>query len=325
MQRLRQQCASSDTKNRIPEITGKQRAGGDYEPSENDAHQTLDEEPLGSVPLLSPGNITHSDHLLLAVIAFFAFSLGPSGVHIFNDLHDVEADRNHPRKKHRPIASGKVPIPAAVLTCCICLLASITITLFFASDVWSALTILGFYLLANVGYSLGLKNVPIIDIAILASGFVFRILFGGAMCGIQISSWLLLTILALSVFFALGKRRGELLRHGSSMRKSLESYTLGFLDKNLYVYLGIGLVFYSLWTFERIGGFNTALDVSSVALILGIPIVMMMCLRYSMDIESSDSDGDPMEVVFGRGKMDKALITYAILWCLDMLIALYVI
>lgn len=116
---------------------------------------------------------------------------------------------------------------------------------------------------------------------------------------------------------------GELMCHGSSMRKSLEACSLGFLDKNLYVYLGISLVFYSLWTFERVGGFNAVLDARAIVLILGIPIVMMMCLRYSMDIESSDSDGDPMEVVFGRGKVDAALLAYALAWCVDMFVGLY--
>ncbi len=276
-------------------------------------------------PLIFSGSLTDPAALIVAVAAFVAFSFGASAVYIFNDLRDIEVDRNHPRKKSRPIASGKISVPVAVTVAVVCLLVSLAITLLFAQDVWSAVLVLGIYIIANIGYSLGLKNLSIVDIAILALGFVFRVLFGGGMCGIQISSWLLLTILTFSIFLALGKRRGELLRHGSAMRKSLEAYPPGFLDKNLYVYLGISLVFYSLWTFERIGGFDSALDMQAVMFILGIPIVMMVCFRYTMDIEASNSDGDPMEVVFGRGKMDKTLLAYGLVWCLDMLVGLYLI
>lgn len=275
-------------------------------------------------PLAFSGHATDLSYDLPALAAFVSFSLGSSSVYIFNDLRDLEADRTHPRKRNRPIASRRVSVRLATVVSVACLLASVVIALWFASDVRDALLVLGSYFALNIGYSLGWKNVPVIDIAILASGFVLRVLFGGAMCGIAVSSWLLLTILALSVFLALGKRRGELLRHGSSMRKSLERYSQSFLDKNLYMYLGIGLVFYSLWTFERIGGESgVGLDSSSLALVLGIPIVMIMCLRYSMDIESSDSDGDPIEIVSGSGG-DKWLAVCAIAWCVDMAIGLYV-
>lgn len=205
-------------------------------------------------PLVFSGHVTDPRFVFLAVAAFASFSLGSSAVYIFNDLRDLEADRAHPRKKNRPIASGRVQVRVAVAVALLCVAASVAIVCSFSASILDALLVLVVYLTLNVGYSLGFKNVPIVDIAILASGFVLRVLFGGAMCGIGISSWMLLTILALSVFFALGKRRGELLRHGSGMRKSLESYSPGFLDKNLYMYLGVGLVFYSLWTFERGGG-----------------------------------------------------------------------
>lgn len=275
-------------------------------------------------PLVFSGHAIDPRYIFLAVAAFASFSLGSSAVYIFNDLRDLEADRSHPRKRNRPIASGRVSVGVAVTVALLCLAAAVILACALSANVLDALLVLGVYLALNVGYSLGLKNVPLVDIAILASGFVLRVLFGGAMCGIGISSWLLLTILALSVFFALGKRRGELLRHGSAMRKSLESYSLGFLDKNLYMYLGVGLVFYSLWTFERAGGFNAILGPDSIALVLGIPIVMMICLRYTMDIESSDSDGDPMEVIAGAGG-DKWLIACAAAWCIDMVVGLYVI
>lgn len=275
-------------------------------------------------PLAFSGHAIEPSYVLLAIAAFVSFSLASSSVYIFNDLRDLESDRAHPRKRNRPIANGSVSVRLASVVSIACLFVAIVAALRFASNICDALLVLGVYVALNVGYSIGWKNVPVVDIAILASGFVLRILFGGAVCGIGISSWLLLTILALSVFFALGKRRGELLRHGPSMRKSLEKYTQSFLDKNLYMYLGIGLVFYSLWTFERIGGGSGIyLDSSSLALVLGIPIVMIMCLRYSMDIESSGSDGDPMEVITGSGG-DRWLAVCVVAWCIDMAIGLYI-
>lgn len=269
-------------------------------------------------PAVFSGTIFAPTVALQCLAAFLSFSLAASAIYIINDVNDADADRANPAKCTRPIASGAIKKHPALVVSAIFMVASIALDII-AADMWVTIGLLVLYIALNIGYSLGLKNHPIIDIAILASGYILRVLFGGSFCGINVSSWLFLTILSLSVFLALGKRLGELKCNGSVSRKSLERYPTAFLSKNMYVYLGMGLVFYSLWTFERIGGFSVSLDISTFMLILGIPLTMLVCLRYSFDIESESCDGDPMEVVLS----DKWLIVLFLVWLALMIEGLY--
>lgn len=270
-------------------------------------------------PLAFSGLALDGSIALMGLTAFASFCFMSSAVYIFNDIRDVEADRLHPRKRERPIASGQVSIAGASAIALLLALASLALAAFLSLELIATMATILAYMVLNLGYSLGWKNVPVADIAILASGFLLRVLFGGFFCAIPISSWLFLSVLSLSFFLALGKRRGELKRHGSASRKSLEAYTLPFLASNMYVYLGLGLAFYSLWTFERIGGFSVALSSSSALFVSGIPLVMLICLRYSLDVERPDEDGDPVEVILH----DKALLVLGALWVADMLIGVY--
>lgn len=267
-------------------------------------------------PAIFSGQIGDPAVLLATIAAFFAFCLASSGIYVFNDVRDVEDDCKHPLKKLRPIASGEVSIRSANVASCVCLIASIVLTVLFAWEITLSLIILVGYIGLNIAYSAGAKHVPILDVAILAFGFLLRVLFGGAFCCIAISSWLFLTVLSLSIFLALGKRRGEKARYGVGARASLERYPQAFLDKNMYVFLGLGLAFYSLWTFERMGSIGLGSDLSSWAMIAAVPLAMFACMRYSFDIERDDSDGDPVSVVFG----DKALLALMVLWAIVVLV-----
>lgn len=229
-----------------------------------------------------------------AVVAFFAFSLVASGVYVVNDLCDIDADRAHPTKCDRPLASGAISKRRGVVTAVMLLISSFAATLLAAAEPVMATAYLLLYVLLNIAYSLRLKHIPIVDVAIVAAGFLLRVLYGGAFCDIWISPWLFLTVLAFALYFALGKRRGELKKVGSNSRPSLAGYNQAFLDKMMYVFLACGLMYYSLWTIARAG------DSSSVMLILGVPLAMIVCMRYSLIVESDVSDGDPVGVVFFR-------------------------
>jgi len=243
------------------------------------------------IPLLFSGKIFADGNFWHVLLAALAFSAIASVVYIINDIRDVEKDRQHPKKKFRPIASGAVSAEQATVLAAV--FAGLAIVLgYLASSNITAWILLGSYVVINVAYSAGLKNIPVIDITILAAGFVLRILYGGNAVDIGVSDWLYLTTLAGAFYLGLGKRRGELLTNGAKSRKVNEFYTHNFLDKNMNVCMALTLVFYSLW----------ATDPTSRAysLFWTIPIIMILFMTYSLDIEKEGSLGDPVDVILGN-------------------------
>ena len=235
----------------------------------------------------------------LATLGFVSFCMISSVVYIINDINDVEKDRKHPTKKNRPIASGAVPIKNAIILAIV--LGVIVLVCSYFINSWKAICLLGLYFILNLGYSFGLKNIAIVDIAILASGFFIRLLYGSVVSMIDISNWLYLTVIAGAFYFALGKRRNELKKNGSGKtRKVLKAYSEAFLDKNMYMCLGLMNMFYALWSMDA----DTIAHYNTEYLILTVPIVLLITMKYSMNIEG-ESDGDPVEVLVH----DKVLIT----------------
>lgn len=279
----------------------------------------MDKKPLGSFSPLFSGEALDPQALARSGAALLVFCLASSFVYILNDARDVDEDRAHPKKKYRPLAIGAISVRAASAVAVSLLLLALLGCAILADNVLYSLGAILAYIVLNITYSLGVKTKPIADITALALGFLLRVIFGGVFCGISISSWLFLTVLSMSFFLALGKRLGELTTHGITARKSLAFYSAGFLEKNMYMFLGLGLVFYSLWTFQRIGSFNTSLNFSTIAYIVGILLAILMCLRYSYDLECSNADGDPTEMLLG----DSTLIILALFWIISMGISVY--
>ena len=181
--------------------------------------------------LACSGQFFDVEKLSSAVAAFVAFSMVSSVVYIINDIRDREKDRKHPTKCNRPIAAGTVSVKSACVLAAVLLVIAVVcngVTFHITSTLLLAL-----YFALNLGYSFGLKNIPIVDISILVAGFLIRILYGAFVTGITISNWLYLTVIALSFYFALGKRRNELKQVGGETRKVLKAYPLNFLDKNM--------------------------------------------------------------------------------------------
>ena len=264
------------------------------------------------LPLIFSGYLLNSNYLVSALIGFVEFSLICSVVYIINDINDKEIDMKHDKKKNRPIASGKVSVREGVIIIGILLTILIIILLIYGIKN-SALLILLLYLIINLGYSFGLKNIPLVDICILTFGFVARVLFGGAITGVVVSSWLNLTVLAMAFFIALGKRRNEMNKTGKTTRKVLKYYTKEFLDKNMYMFLSIAIVFYSLWTVD-----DRVVNRINVNLLWTVPIVIIICMRYSMIVED-DNDGDPVEVVIH----DKILLSLLSFYAITLIFILY--
>lgn len=242
-------------------------------------------------------------------LAAMAFTCACSFVYILNDLRDIEKDRKHPVKCKRPLASGAVSIKTGKQIGVI-MLAGAYIILFSAKMPLYAYVWLTVYIVLNILYSFKLKNVALVDIAILTSGFVIRILYGSAVTGIVISDWMYLTIFSASLYMALGKRRNELRNsEGGQTRAVLKKYNYAFLDKCMYVALTMALVFYSLWVISEYTG---------TLMILSIPIVVFICLLYSLIIEG-DSQGDPVEVILNS----PAIVLLTAIWGILVSFCLY--
>lgn len=247
-------------------------------------------------PLIFSGEIINLSKTLTGLLAFIAFSLTASAIYIINDMKDIESDRKHPIKKNRPLASGAVSKREGEILIAILLFLSIFIEvalyLIFHVNIFLAIIYKLIYICINVAYSFGLKNKPIADIVILMLGFLIRVLYGSCITDISVSNWLYLTVITASFYMGLGKRRNEIIKNGEKSRKVLKVYTKDFLEKNMYTFLAVTMVFYSLWcvdstTIERVG---------NNYMIWTVPIVMIILLKYNLQIEK-DSYGDPVDVL----------------------------
>lgn len=266
------------------------------------------------LPVIFAGQLFELSILGKAIIGIIAYSFVSSIVYIINDIVDVESDRQHEKKKHRPIASGAVSIKNASILAILLLVVSIILNISIHANIYAYVYIYG-YLLLNIGYTLWWKHIPIVDIFILSMGFLIRVLYGAAITSITVSNWLYLTILAFSFYMGLGKRRNEYIKSGSKSRKVLEYYNKGFLDNNMYMCMGLGIVFYSLWCIDV----NTLVR-TPINLIWTIPIIIVICMRYSLIVEGN-SLGDPVDVILG----DKALLVLLLLYAIIIFTMLYLI
>ena len=263
-------------------------------------------------PLFFNGSIFNIQLLITSFMGFLVFGLISSIVYIINDLHDVDKDKLHPIKSKRPIASGEINPKQAKFVLLFLLFVVCCIHILFF-QILASLKWLVLYLILNIMYSYGLKNKPIIDIAILVSGFLIRVLYGADITGITLSNWLILTVMSVSFYLALGKRRNEYQDHGNKTRAVLKYYNYEFLDKNMTVSLALSDIFYSLWCMNMIEQ-----KIYSSTLVWTIPIILLIQMKYSLDIEGS-SDGDPVEVLFH----DKLLIGMVALYVIILVVILY--
>ena len=250
------------------------------------------------------------EDILIIVAGIAAFCLISSAVYILNDIFDVENDRKHEVKKNRPIAAGLVSVRFAWFLMILLFLTAISVNIIvsiftsaqnLSSQVGTVILLLVYFML-NLGYSAKLKHIPIVDVLILSSGFLIRIFYGAWMIGQPVSDWLYLTVLALSLYMGLGKRRNELValdELAGETRKVLNLYTKEFLDKNMLVCLTLTIVFYSFWT----------LDLENNMLVWSVPMVLTIVMRYSLLTETKRF-ADPVDVLLN----DKPLIILTLLY-----------
>ena len=263
--------------------------------------------------LVCSGQLFDGEKLLAGALGFGAFCMISSVIYVINDIRDVEKDRLHPTKCKRPIASGAVSVKQGWILAVGLFVLSMAMNALEFHPVSTALLLL--YFVLNLAYSFGLKNVPMVDVTILVSGFLIRILYGAFITGITISNWLYLTVIALAFYFSLGKRRNELkhMKDGQT-RKVLQYYPIAFLDKSMYMCLTLAIAFYSLWSMAE----RTIALYNNEYLVFTVPIVMLIVMKYSLAVEG-ESDGDPVEVLVH----DKVLLGLVGVYLLAMFCILY--
>lgn len=248
------------------------------------------------------------------IAGFFLFCILSSTVYIINDILDVEADRQHPKKKFRPIASGQLPVPAAITAVVILLVISFPLAYILSPFFfWISLV----YFLTNLAYSVRLKHIVLIDVVVLSLGFVFRVGAGVSLIHVErFSPWLYVVTYLLALYLGFGKRRAELtLLSGSagSHRKVLEGYTVPFLDQVLMMISGMTIISYSLYTFSAP---NLPANHS---MMLTIPFVFYGILRYMYIIQVEGTGNAPDEILL----IDRPLQIAIFLWGISVLAIFY--
>ena len=263
------------------------------------------------IPLFFSQNLFSAQKFIIAFVVFTAFCFASSACYLLNDIHDAERDRLHPLKKFRPIASGGLCTANAYIFAVMLLSVSIGLIYIFLPKIETAvLSYIAAYIGINVLYTIRLKNVPLVDCFCIAAGFLLRLYAGGAAVYVEVSDWLLLTSLSLSLFMAFGKRRGELIKlPDGQTRPVLKKYNFGFLNGAMFMSAGLFVVFYSMWALGR-----------NRSMIYTTPLVLLITFRYVLNVYGDDSSGDPTNIIFE----DKLLMCAGAVYTLAVMFCLYI-
>ncbi len=259
--------------------------------------------------------LTNSKSFITTVLGFFIFCALSSSIYVFNDLFDIEADKNHPLKKNRPIAAGRLKANLAIM---ISLLLSIIAfsSAYYLSKSFFIISVI--YLLINILYSKWLKHLPIIDVLIIASGFVLRVAAGVTLIDVErFSPWLYVVTTLLALFIGFGKRRAELAllaKSANQHRAVFDGYTLEFLDQLITIVSSTTIIGYSLYTFSAP---NLP---ENHTMMLTIPFVLYGIFRYLYLIKIKESGGAPEELLMN----DRPLQLDILLWGLSVFAIFYI-
>ena len=262
---------------------------------------------------LAAGRLFETGVLLASLWAFISFSLVSASIYLINDSRDIEADRQHPKKRFRPIAAGELSSRTAYLLAAITVAAALALGFWVARDLGITLAV---YWVLQVVYSFFLKHQPIIDLAMVAAGFLLRAVAGGVASGLVLSQWFLLVASFGSLFMVAGKRYSELKELGTDAgtRASLERYTKSYLREVWSVSIAIVIMSYSLWAFEQ--RYAQPFGVPWTA--ISIAPFTLAVLRYAMKIDQGHA-GEPEDVVLS----DPILQVLAVLWVTPVAIAVF--
>lgn len=257
-------------------------------------------------PLFFAAELFSGPAIVRALSAFIIFCLVSSAVYIFNDWRDIEADRHHTKKHHRPLAAGTVSVPAALAVMTGLLIAA-TLIAFYVGMPRDFFIVVAVYIAVNVSYSIGLKQISLVELFLVSSGFVLRLLAGGIAIGITLSSWIVVATLMIALLLTTGKRRGDIAQENDAKvsRKSLAQYNLGYLDAVLTALVGSTLVVYLLFCVSdyAINRFGQLVLVTAVPVALGL-------LRYLQLVMVGGAGDSPTDLVLGDRGMILILLVF---------------
>lgn len=273
------------------------------------------------IPIFFSGQLLSNSHaLFITLLVFFAFSFAASSIYCFNDIYDVEHDRLHPKKRLRPVASGKVSRSVAYLAMFIALIASITVNywVYSITGLWISMFIILFYFFMNIAYCVKLKHMAIVDVFVIAVGFVLRVIVGGAASGIAMSHWLILMTFLLALFLAFAKRRDDVIMYestGQKARPNINRYSLIFMDQAIGIVASVTMVCYIMYTVSddvvsRLGTNNFYL--SSIFVLAGL-------IRYLQITIVDKKSGSPTKILLS----DKFIHVCLVGWILCFICILY--
>ncbi len=258
------------------------------------------------LPIFFAGKLFNPDVILDVIPGFFAFSLVASSIYIYNDYKDLEDDRKHPEKKNRAMASGAINPQMGLVISIISLFVGLCLAYFTQKSFFIVIIA---YFLMNIAYTIKLKQVPILDICIIATGFLFRILAGGFIVDIFLSKWLLIMTFLLALLMGFAKRRDDvliLLGTGQSMRKAVKGYNLEFINASVILMAGIVVVSYLMYTVSEdvVMRFNNDyLYITTLPVIVGI-------LRYLQLTMVMNNSANPTKILL----KDRFLQIIIFLW-----------
>ena len=270
------------------------------------------------IPMFFGGRLLNVDDVIASVVTFFAFSCAASAIYCFNDIVDVDADRRHPVKCGRPIASGAVSVPTAYALMAVLALLSALLLFLLPQRAGETAGIVAFYFLLNMAYCLWLKRHAIIDVCTVAFGFVLRILAGGMACDVAVSNWLVLMTFLLALFLSFAKRRDDVLRMnetGEPPRRNTIRYNLTFVNQAITVTGTVTLVCYIMYTVspEVVSRFHAPyLYLTSIFVLVGL-------LRYMQLTVVDEVSGDPTKILL-RDRFTQAIV---VAWIMAFLLIIY--
>ena len=258
------------------------------------------------MPMFFVGKMDNVELLYEAFIAFVAFSLSASAIYILNDYRDIEEDRQHPRKQNRPLASGEVSSQQAVLAMLLLAVSGLGLMAWLSID---ALLVLLVYVILNLAYSYKLKRVAILDVSIIATGFVLRLFIGATVTSIALSSWIVIMTFLLALFLALAKRRDDVLifeQTGKKMRQVVDGYNRQLIDTAMAIMAAVVIVAYILYTTSP----DVVLRLGSNYLYLTSLFVIIGILRYLQISILLENSGSPTQIVLN----DRFMQVTIVLW-----------
>jgi len=253
--------------------------------------------------------------LWASFMAFVSFSLTASSLYIFNDIRDIKVDRLHPRKKFRPIASGKISVNSSYRISLALAVLGLSLGAFL--DVNNLLVLLC-YILLNVAYTLKLKHIALIDIFCIALGFVLRLFMGGYATSIKLSHWIIVMTFLLAIFLALAKRRDDVIifLNGGEVRKSIEGYNLKLIDYSMALSAAVVLVAYLMYCMSV----EVINKIGSSYIYITFPFVLLGLMRYLQITFVLEDSGSPTEILLKDRFMQLTLVG----WMLTFVLLMYI-